>query len=226
VKAGTLESIVTFLTPEESSDGKHIREFLLTYRYYATSNEILEFLFERFRKNLTPSAAGKPAIIPLRVINLIRRWLKEFFYDLEEDDAALSLIEQFLDLDVAKAGAFLSPWADQLKKIIKEQTAAKAFPTASVGLRRATSLPPEAFPNSALMAYEEDDSHESPLKTSFTGINPVDIFRQLTVWEVATFKNITPKDVFYKTSKRQPEKCGTLMGLITHFNSVSGFFSC
>jgi hypothetical protein len=47
--------------------------------------------------------------------------LKEFFYDLEDDEQSLSLIEQFLDVEVAKAEPALARWVDQLKKIIKEQ---------------------------------------------------------------------------------------------------------
>jgi len=71
LKAGTVEAIVRYLTPEESSDGKHLREFLLTYNYYTTASEVLEILFERFRKNLVPTVPGQPAIIPLRcAINL------------------------------------------------------------------------------------------------------------------------------------------------------------
>ena len=200
-----MEAIVRHLTPEESSDGKHLREFLLTYNYYTTAQEVLEILFERFRKNLVPTVPGQPAIIPLRctfkassfllllldlwvfffvffffffcfffrVINFIRRWLKEFFYDLEEDDQSLSSIEQFLDVDVAKADASLARWVDQIKKIIKEQTAAKAFPAPSGGMKRAASLPAESFPGQGLLVYDEDDHHDGYTKTDFTSINPV-----------------------------------------------------
>lgn len=199
-----------------------MREFLLTYRYYATTTEVLELLFDRFRKNLTTSSPTVPAIIPLRflasflllsfarkrssgtiflsflnrVINFIRRWLKEFFYDLEDDEQSLSLIEQFLDVDVAKADAPLARWVDQIKKIIKEQvlillpplfrfllmlttvflsfqTAAKAFPAPSGGLKRFASLPADAFPSTNNLVYDEEDHHDGYTKTDFTNINPV-----------------------------------------------------
>jgi len=85
----------------------------------------------------------------------------------------LSSIERFLDVDVAKADASLARWVDQIKKIIKEQTAAKAFPAPSGGMKRAASLPAESFPGQGLLVYDEDDHHDGYTKTDFTSINPV-----------------------------------------------------
>jgi len=42
--------------------------------------------------------------------------------------------------------------------------------------------------------------------------------------EVTYFKQITPRDLFFKTAKRQHEKCPSLMKLIAHFNNVLFLF--
>ena len=57
-----------------------------------------------------------------RVINAIRRWLKEFFYDFQESPRLLERVSAFIDSDVATCpDASIVKWVEPLKKIIAEQ---------------------------------------------------------------------------------------------------------
>jgi hypothetical protein len=57
-----------------------------------------------------------------RVVNALRRWLKECFYDFEESPKLLARVTTFLDSDVAPCpDAAIAKWVEPLKKIIQEQ---------------------------------------------------------------------------------------------------------
>jgi len=200
-----------------------VREFLLTYRYFSSPQEIVEKLIKRFRQHQDSGTPGHPPIVAIRVINLIRRWLKDFFYDFDDEREVLETLQKFIENDIAKAtDPTLNRWVEPLKKIIHEQITAKVISSHPGGLKRAISLPLSPFPQ-GFQDFEEDEpivSDDSSQKADFTFINPVDIFRQLTMMEVAYFKNITPTDLYHKMRK-QLDKCPNLMKIISQFNNTS-----
>lgn len=57
-----------------------------------------------------------------RVVNALRRWLKECFYDFEESPKLLARVSSFIDSDVGPCpDAAIAKWVEPLKKIIQEQ---------------------------------------------------------------------------------------------------------
>lgn len=66
------------------------------------------------------------------MINAIRRWLKEFFYDFQEAPRLLERVTAFIDSDVATCpDASIVKWVEPLKKIIAEQVCVLSHPASS-----------------------------------------------------------------------------------------------
>jgi len=56
------------------------------------------------------------------VVNALRRWLKEFFYDFLENPRLLDRVNSFIDSELATCkDESLVRWVEPLKKIIAEQ---------------------------------------------------------------------------------------------------------
>ena len=71
------------------------------------------------------------------VINALRRWLKEFFYDFQENRPLLDRVNTFIDTELATCSdAALARWADQLRKIVADQVGRAAVHTVPTGTGR------------------------------------------------------------------------------------------
>src|SRR5690606_6208560 len=105
-------------------DPKFVHVFLLTYRSFMTSKELLEWLILRFD---TPGMENvdheefinsKQVQIRLRVFNVLKQWLDKHFYDFKEDAELISQLQNFLD-DVMVPEGMIKP-ANQLRHILQK----------------------------------------------------------------------------------------------------------
>lgn len=99
VRAGTLNRLVEKLTDEVLPDLNFVPTFLLTYRSFTTPKRLLEKLQQRFNvpvlelaveRNMTEDQLRERVVKPiqLRVVSVIKRWVDDHFYDIDDKLAA------------------------------------------------------------------------------------------------------------------------------------------
>jgi len=160
VRAATIDGIVATLTPLDSVDQEYLQDMLATLRYFTTPRELIDKLVVRF--HWRPESDPNTDIVQLRVINLLKRWLKEHVDDSDVDStSAITRLTTFIQNDVAKApDEAIARWAEQLTRMAYE------WQSLGTALKRSNSV------------------RGSPVKTSpnfgnnlvdFTNTNPVGI---------------------------------------------------
>jgi len=98
VVAGTAVSLVTALT-DEYTDAGFTEELLFTYRYLMTPMRLLRLLRDRFRFRVPHKCSEERAnayetwrpVVRLRVVNVLRKWVRYHFYDFESYNPAEAL---------------------------------------------------------------------------------------------------------------------------------------
>lgn len=121
IRAGTLHALVCRLTNHMSADRQYNDAFLMTYKTFCTSQELLSRLKDRY--NLEPPVGisqqdqtlwyeQKQKLVRIRVVNALRSWITDHLYD---DDEAL--------LDQVSAFAVILPTesSQQLARIIERR---------------------------------------------------------------------------------------------------------
>lgn len=125
IKGGTLRALVERLTLHDSIDMSFIANFLLTYRSFCTTEEFVDLLQERYNlappEELTPAelviwADRKQKLIRLRVFNIMKNWLENYYND--EDEFILNKLQLFANTVIYDASSFS---ADQLTRLIKKR---------------------------------------------------------------------------------------------------------
>ncbi|EGF99895.1 uncharacterized protein MELLADRAFT_75860 [Melampsora larici-populina 98AG31] len=108
VCGGTLEALVITLTSHERPDVHYLRIFLMTYRTFTTSRELLEFLIHRYHNQPPPGLKAadlkiwftqKQRVIKIRVTNVIRTWIESHLSN-EDAKYILPKVIQFAARDM------------------------------------------------------------------------------------------------------------------------------
>lgn len=192
VKGGTLPALIERLTLHDGLDSNFIATFLLTYRSFTTTRELFTYLFHRFtiqppmgldpeeleiwtEKKLTP--------IRLRVFNIIKSWLENFYLEDETDDRdALAMIKEFSGSAAMKDT--MSFAAVQLIKLVeKREQSEGAF--RKMVLNLTTQAPPPITPRNLK-------------KIKFLELDPLEFARQLTIMEAQVYNKIRPVECLAK----------------------------
>ncbi|GJJ73293.1 son of sevenless [Entomortierella parvispora] len=192
VKGGTLPALIERLTLHDGLDSNFIATFLLTYRSFTTTGELFTYLFHRFtiqppmgldpeeleiwtEKKLTP--------IRLRVFNIIKSWLENFYLEDETDDRnALAMIKEFSGSAAMKDT--MSFAAVQLIKLVeKREQSEGAF--RKMVLNLTTQAPPPITPRNLK-------------KIKFLELDPLEFARQLTIMEAQVYNKIRPVECLAK----------------------------
>ncbi|KAK5583230.1 hypothetical protein RB653_004821 [Dictyostelium firmibasis] len=89
VKAASLNKLVILLTPDNNHDLEYTKTFLLTYQSFTTPEMLLEKLVQRYHVPQKPGQSlddWKKSAVPiqLRVANVIRTWIKDYFSDFND----------------------------------------------------------------------------------------------------------------------------------------------
>ncbi|OMJ23302.1 Cell division control protein 25 [Smittium culicis] len=105
VKAGTLSAMVERLTAHDVLDTQFVSTFMLTYHSFTTTPRVFGLLFKRYaieppaelnQKDFATWEQRKLIPVRIRVFNILKRWLKEYFYyNIEGDLDALEMLRLF-----------------------------------------------------------------------------------------------------------------------------------
>jgi len=174
VVAGTLEKLVQRLTHDSMSDPNFILHFLITYKCFTTSSELLELLILRW--DTAPPPYVDPSFfdtsrlpsIRLRVYNVLKTWIEKFWNDLNEPE----LIERLKVFAGRMHDGGMSSASQTLTKIIQKNlehvTHAMQLPeppTVHDFVRRSRRETPIASPTTPV-ASSSESSGDSTMPTS------------------------------------------------------------
>ncbi|KAG0279168.1 hypothetical protein BGZ95_002082 [Linnemannia exigua] len=200
VKGGTLPALIERLTLHDGFDATFVATFLLTYRSFTNTKELFTLLFQRFtiqspmgldaeeleiwmEKKLTP--------IRLRVFNIMKSWLENFYLEDEEDDReALTMIKNFSESPAMMETMRFA--ALQLAKTVEKRQASDSSFRKLV-LNLTTQAPQPITPRNLK-------------KIKFLELDPLEFARQLTIMEATVYNKIRPVECLNKCwSSEDPE---------------------
>ena len=225
VKAATLEKLVERVTYEGYPDVKYLTQFLLTYRSFTSAPALLDLLSER--SNLpVPVDITEEEIerfhkkvqqpVRLRVLNLLKSWVNQYTHDFVDDPQFSEDFSQFLD----KLGTFegmnlgtktLKMQLKKKSKSIKEEGKEEEGGKGSRETHR--SGPPKSF----------EPSFKGSGANLF-GINPVEMARQLTIYESTLYRKIKPWEFLNQAwAKKGGVGAPNVLEMIHWSTKVSGF---
>ncbi|OUM62570.1 hypothetical protein PIROE2DRAFT_44156 [Piromyces sp. E2] len=212
IKGGTFEALVERLTSHDSSDLSFTNTFLLTYRSFCTSTQLMAELLKRYSlpqpKGLTDineinewhEKKLKP--IRIRVCNVVKSWFETFSIETAEDDQkAFEMAKEFFDRQIQSDPTFL-PVSKLLDKFDKGFTK-KIVPSPS----REAPIP--IIPKSLR-------------RIRFIEIDPTEIARQLTLMCSKLYNQIQPVECLNKAwSKKENSPAINIKMMTEMFNQVT-----
>jgi hypothetical protein len=188
VKGGTLRALVERMTLHDYLDMNFNSTFLLTYRSFCTSMELLELLEARY--NIQPPSDltteeleiwvnKKQKLIRLRVFNVLKIWLEQYYY--EEDSVILDRLLFFTNTSIKDSLSFS---AIQLERLIhKRKEACK-------DLKKLVITQPQDSPEPILPRNLK--------KFKLLDLDPTELARQLTLMDFKMYSSIKPVECLDK----------------------------
>ncbi|KAF9582247.1 hypothetical protein BGW38_000456 [Lunasporangiospora selenospora] len=192
VKGGTLPALIERLTLHDGVDMNFIATFLLSYRSFTNTKELFQLLFHRFtiqaplgvdQSDLELWTEKKQTPIRLRVFNIMKSWLENYYLEDETDDReALAMIKEFSGSAAMKDT--MSFAAVQLIKLVeKREQSEGAF--RKMVLNLSTQAPQPITPRNLK-------------KIKFLELDPLEFARQLTIMEASVYNKIRPVECLAK----------------------------
>ncbi|KAG2218747.1 hypothetical protein INT45_003065 [Circinella minor] len=221
VKGGTLRGLVERLTLHDYLDMNFINTFLLTYRSFCTSIELLDLLEARY--NLKPPEGmteeetetwtqKKLKLVRLRVFNVLKNWL-ELYYN-EDDYIILDRLQEFTNTSIRSTLSFS---ADQLERLIKMRKEDES----QGGLKKMVLTLPD--PPEPIMPRNRK-------KFKLMDIDTLEMARQLTIMDFNLYSSIRPVECLDKAwSKDSNDEAGNvavnIRASIEYCNEVTSWVS-
>ncbi|KAL1407333.1 cell division cycle-related protein [Vanrija albida] len=220
LKAGTIQVLVERLTAHTAADTNFFKAFMLTYRSFVTTDELIDLLIERF--DITPPpglsedelvqwTVRKQTPIRLRVVNTLKTWLDQHFVE-GQDEELLVKVEAFAQARTVGAKEMLVRQLDTLigrsRKRLDLNNARQgkgmAAPPAPIQIRQQPGKP-----------------------VSFLDYSPLEIARQLTIMESGYYQRIKPIECMHKAwqAENSAELAPNLMHTISATNRLSRWTS-
>ncbi|KAF9178195.1 hypothetical protein BGZ51_008030, partial [Haplosporangium sp. Z 767] len=192
VRGGTLPALVERLTLHDGLDPNFVATFLLTYRSFATTEQVFALLFRRFtitppmgldQSELEQWTEMKLTPIRLRVFNIIKSWLENYYLEDEaEDRQMLPKIKEFSESSLMRDT--MSFAAVQLIKLVeKRESSDGAF--RKMVLNLTTQAPQPITPRNLK-------------RIKFMDLDPLELARQLTIMEAGYYNKIKPIECLAK----------------------------
>jgi len=219
IKGASLVKLVERVTFEKYADTNFQRDFMYTYRSFTTPKELLELLIKRYNMQVPKGLSygelqewkqNKQRPIRLRVINVLKHWLENYWRDFTNDAEMGTKLHEFLMSDVMNSGNQTS--AEQLSKLFNKK---KEDPNSDRQVIFSKEPPkPILLPtkkSSASLALLDFSSEE--------------IARQLTLIEYNLYKSIKPWEFFNQswTKKDKEILSPNILNMIKRFNRASGW---
>ncbi|CAO3631141.1 unnamed protein product [Cunninghamella blakesleeana] len=221
VKGGTISALVERLTLHDYLDMNFNNTFLLTYRSFCTSTELLDLLEERYNLNPPSNLSNeemeiwstkKLKLVRLRVFNVLKNWL-EVYYN-EEDYVILERLMKFTDTTIRSTLSFST---DQLERLIQKR---KESDDSDPGLKKLVWTP-QSIPDPIL-----------PRKNfKLLDLDPTELARQLTLIDFKMYSSIRPIECLDKAWSREttddsaPPVAVNIRASIEYCNQVTSWVS-
>lgn len=219
VKGATLPALMERLTMHNAFDASFNTTFLMTYRSFTTTDELLDLLFARFRIKEPPGLTleeheqwveKKQRPIRFRVFNVLKSWLESHFHE-GENDAFVQRIKDFATDEMVHSPAMATP-ANLLLRIIERRSGKGE--QMKITMVMPSSAPPPILPKNFR-------------KIKFLDIDPLEMARQLTLMDSRLYNRIRPAECLGKAWSRENgiEIAKGVRDVISANNRVSGWVS-
>eukprot|EP00455_Lapot_gusevi_P022964 TRINITY_DN2390_c0_g1_i2.p1 TRINITY_DN2390_c0_g1~~TRINITY_DN2390_c0_g1_i2.p1 ORF type:complete len:489 (+),score=135.39 TRINITY_DN2390_c0_g1_i2:211-1467(+) len=224
IKCATLNKLIERLTHEKYQNLNLRYVFLLTYRSFTSPQELLDKLIARYYipipPNLTPPELdmfkkNKIAPIQIKVFSVLKNWLEEHFHtDFAENNH--SLVHQLLNHLEKIISDSTGPWAKSSAKALKALVKKKQ----SGGVRACVETPdPNSFPKTLIRP------NIPAAQFIFIDADELELARQLTLMDFATFKQIQSRE-FLNKAWGEPNKeilAPNVCAMIDRFNMINSW---
>ncbi|KAI8873588.1 ras GEF [Ramicandelaber brevisporus] len=185
IRGGTLRALIERLTAHEGSDTNFNTTVLLTYRTFTTTDVFLDLLISRYTITAPPGLREeemriwrdqKMLPIRLRVFNVMRTWLENYYIEAEEDGDALVKLKNFASTELANSKP---RWAEQLIRAIDMRRHASDGFLKRLVPNTASNMPASILPRGF-----------GQKKLKLLDIDPLELARQLTLAEFKIYGGI------------------------------------
>lgn len=218
IRCATLEKLVERLTYHKHQPSI-LEAFLITYRFFSSPRELLKLLIERFNipdppiHLMYPGFNGSPRCermvkqnirrfrqeyskpVKMRVINVLKSWVKNHFYDFEKEPELLADLVRFLD-EVHKNEVVLRGLIEPIQKSIEKQIKAMEIKKSLEPEIMLSRKPPEILWFTA--------KANEPESFNILTLHPVELARQLTLLQFDLFRAIKPSELINAANETSP----------------------
>ncbi|RCH89195.1 hypothetical protein CU097_001042, partial [Rhizopus azygosporus] len=219
VKGGTLPALVERLTMHDYFDMNFINTFLLTYRSFCTSVQLLDLLEARYNlkcpEGLTEEEEKiweekKLKLVRLRVFNVLKNWL-ELYYN-EDDSILLDRLMEFTQTHIKNTLKFSN---GQLESLIQKRKEGVAVD--NVGLKKMILTLPDP---------PEPIVPKNLKRVKLLDIDALEIARQLTIMDFKLYSAIRPIECLDKAWSREDDTVAVnIRASIEYCNQVTSWVS-
>ncbi|KAI7905291.1 ras guanine nucleotide exchange factor domain-containing protein [Cokeromyces recurvatus] len=220
VKGGTLPALVERLTSHDYLDMKFINTFLLTYRSFCSSIELLNLLKNRYNlvcsPDLTPEESliweeKKLKLVRLRVFNVLKNWLELYYYDEDNADQLLDHLLEFTQNHIRTTLKFSN---GQLESLIEQR---RSEPSGRLKKMILTLPdPPEPI------------LPKPRRRLTLLDIDTLEMARQLTIMDFKLYSAIRPIECLNKAWSREDDTTTVAVNIrasIKYCNQVTSWVS-
>ncbi|KAJ3443945.1 ras guanine nucleotide exchange factor i-related [Anaeramoeba flamelloides] len=208
IEAASLNKLVEILTHEKQRNVLYTKTFLMTYQSFTSPRTLLTKLTQRFHipKEMEEIYKDKKTIIQLRVCNVLKFWITDYFEDF--NSKVLTELQDFIDNSLNsekfnKIGSTLSLIIK--RKMEQKNKKGHIF----------YDLPPEPKLPKTIF---------SP-KLNLFDVDPEEIARQITLIEYNIYEKIKPSELLKLawSSPKLRHRSPNVIQMIHRFNLISGW---
>ncbi|XP_051986286.1 ral guanine nucleotide dissociation stimulator-like [Xyrauchen texanus] len=216
MKAGTLEKLVEHMVSAfQWNDHMHMNIFLGTYRAFATTEQVLNLLLNRFGKLPEPTSEGPTpedqSGLKNTVASILGAWLTQYPEDFwnPPDNGCLQSLTSYLQR--------YFPGSDLERRALD---LLERF-------HHSSEVEPEGDPSTFPFAMPEESILEKEFcPTEFLSFSPALVAEQLTVMDAELFKRVLPYNCLggiwsQRDKKGKEHLASTIMAAVAQFNSVA-----
>eukprot|EP01133_Synstelium_polycarpum_P008684 gene8684-10202_t len=204
VKSGSLNKLVERLTHDAKVDLQFLKTFLMTYQSFCTPEKLLNKLIQRYtvpRHREDSDMASSTKAIQLKVINVLKKWLDEYYTDFD-DKLILSLRVFIEQIQIRHPG----PAAALTKSLTKVEKPIASKPIFND--KTPEPMVPKNIFSQGLQIYDVEEE---------------EVARQMTLIEFEIYKKIKPPELLNQSwnKTKLKHRAPNVLKMIDRFNNVS-----